>query len=110
MLSETKVTMLFTDKERQRKTIGVGLSQRDCSDYKITYKPLHSWLLKNNVKIKEFADRINVPHSNFIHWLESNDPHVSTLLKIIIGTGGELKLDDFIEKVNKKVKKMGNDE
>jgi len=92
--------MLLIKKERTRPNIGHGLKHRECKAYKITYKPLHLWLVRHNMKIKEFAEKIDVPHSHFIHWLESNDPHISTLLKIIMGTDYDLKLEDFIEEID----------
>lgn len=91
--------MLLINKERKRETIGKELSIRSCPEYKVTYKPLLNWLIQHDIKLSEFAKSIDVPHTNFIHWLESNDPHVSTLLKIIIGTKGELNFNDFIEKI-----------
>lgn len=67
------------------------------SKYSFTFKPFLIWLINKGIKKSVFA-RVNlgIDDSLFTHWLKSQDPPISTFLKIIEGSDGELRIEDFI--------------
>ena len=91
-------------KNKDNKVIrgGIGLTASSC--YKFTYSTFLKWLSSKRISKGEFSKAyLHIEQSLFSHWLNQDDPKVSTILKIVDAVkvaGGDLTFEDFIEKCN----------